>query len=470
VISYQLPFNQLPLALGRYEKELERSKNTKGSLMSQQSNTDRRWFLKRASGLAAGAMVFPYIVPSSSLGKAGSVAPSSRIVMGCIGVGNQGTGNMRAFMQHDNVQVVAVCDVQESRRAKAKNIVDEHYGNKACATYSDFRDLLARQDIDAVMIATQDHWHALIAVAAAQAGKDMYCEKPLGVSVAEGQAIRDAVRRYGRVFQTGTQQRSDRKFRLACELARNGYLGRIHTVKVAAPGPEYKRTYLKPPTEEPIPSGLDYDMYIGPAPMKPYNGGRLAWPDWYLIWDYCAGFIVNWGVHHLDIANWGCPTLTKEAFEFECKGSYRHDGLTDNINDWQAEFSYISGLRMTYTDTGNPNKQGCQFEGDKGWVHVNRQAITAEPASLLQVTIKPNQNKLYESDNHHTDFLDCVRTRRDPVAPVEAGHEASYLGLIAEIAARLKRRLKWDPAVERFVDDPEANRMLARVLRSPWHL
>jgi len=430
----------------------------------------RRQFLREAAGVSLAAVGFPYVVASSALGKAGSVAPSNRIVMGCIGVGGQGTGNMRAFLGKSEAQVVAVCDVIESRRQKAKDIVDRRYGDKGCASYNDFRDVLARKDIDAVVIVTQDHWHAVIAVAAARAGKDMYCEKPLGVSVAEGQAIARAMRRYGRVFQTGTQQRSDQKFRFACELARNGYVGKIHTVKVGAPGPEYKRTYRKPPVEEPIPAGLDYDMYVGPAPMKPYNGGRLAWPDWYLIWDYCAGFSVNWGVHHLDIANWGCPALTSEPFELKGKAGYRDDGLTDNINDWQAEFDYISGLRMSFTDTGNPNKQGCRFEGDKGWVHVNRGGIWAEPASLLQVKIKPDEINLYESDNHHADFLNCVQTRSDPVSPVEAGHKASYLGLITDIAGRLNRKLKWDPAAEQFIGDDEANRMLSRPMRSPWHL
>jgi hypothetical protein len=162
--------------------------------------------------------------------------------------------------------------------------------------------------------------------------------------------------------------------------------------------------------------------------------------------------------------------LASEPFEVVCKGSYRNDGLTDNINDWQAEFNYTSGLRMTYTDTGNPNKQGCRFEGDKGWVHVNRGGIWAEPASLLEVKIKPNESRLYESTNHHGDFLKCVRTRGDPVSPVEAGHKASYLGLVPEIATRLKRKLRWDPATERFIGDNEASRMLARPMRSPWHL
>ncbi|MHC4430874.1 MAG: Gfo/Idh/MocA family protein [Planctomycetota bacterium] len=438
--------------------------------MSKDRDVSRRSLLKRTAAVTAGAVTFPYVLPSSALGRGGSIAPSERVTIGCIGAGGQGTGNTKAFLNNPAARMVAVCDVAQSRRQKVKGLIDRHYGDKGCVAYGDFRELLAREDIDAVVIVTQDHWHALIAVAAARAGKDMYCEKPLGIAVTEGQAIRDAVRRYGRILQTGTQQRSDRKFRFACELARNGYIGKIRTVEVAAPGPRYKRTYLKPTDVEPIPAGFDYEMYVGPAPMKPYNGGRWAWPDWYLIWDYCAGFIVNWGVHHLDIANWGCPEVGDEPVEITCTGSYRNDGLTDNINDWQAEFNYPSGLRMTHTNTDNPNKQGCRFEGDEGWVHVNRQGIWAEPAWLLKVKIKPTETSLGDSTSHHANFVECVRSRRDPIAPVEAGHTASNLGLLPEIACRLKRKLKWDPAREQFIGDRQANQMLTRPMRSPWSL
>ncbi|MHC4701207.1 MAG: Gfo/Idh/MocA family protein, partial [Planctomycetota bacterium] len=420
--------------------------------------------------ITGSAIALPHVVSSSALGRASGLAPSERITIGCIGSGGQGTGNTKALLNNSAARMVAVCDVARTRRQKLKDIVDKHNSDKGCAAYNDFRDLLAREDIDAVVIATQDHWHAPIAVAAARAGKDMYCEKPLGVAVTEGRAIRDAVRRYGRILQTGTQQRSDRKFRFACELAINGYVGKLHTVKVAAPGPRYKRTYRKPTGAEPIPEGFDYEMYAGPAPLKPYNGGRWAWPDWYLIWDYCAGFIVNWGVHHLDIANWGCPPVGSERAEITCTGSYRNDGLTDNINDWKAEFKYASGLRMTHTNTDNLNKQGCQFDGDEGWVHVNRQGIWAEPASLLKVKIKPTETSLGNSTSHHGNFLDCVRSRRDPIAPVEAGHKASYLGLLPEIACRLQRKLTWDPVAEKFIDDRQANQMLTRPMRSPWRL
>ncbi len=437
--------------------------------MNTKKQIDRREFLKRSGFFAAGAFTFPTLVASSALAEDGKAPPSDRITMAVIGVGGRGTDNMRSFLNHGDARVIAVCDVQLKLRQRAKAIVDQHYGDKGCAMYNDFREILSRKDIDSVVVTTPDHWHGLIAVGAARAGKDLYCEKPLGVAVVEGQAIRDAVRKYKRVLQTGTQQRSDRKFRVACELARNGYLGKIHTVNVGAPGPEYKRTYDKPTTEEPIPPGVDYDMYVGPSPMKPYNEGRLAWPDWYLIWDYSAGFIVNWGVHHLDIANWGCPAVSSEPCEFAFKGSYRNDGLTDNINDWRGEFQYASGLRMTYSDTGNPNKIGCQFVGDKGSVYVDRAGIWAEPASLLKIEIKPEEH-LYVSDDHYGDFLKCVRSRQDPVSPVEAGHKASYLGLIAETAVRLKRKLKWDPVKEEFPGDEEANALKKREYRKPWVL
>jgi predicted dehydrogenase len=440
--------------------------------MKTSTRTNRRKFLKRSAGIASVAFGLPTIVPGSALGKDGQTAASERVTLGSIGVGSMGRGDMKGLMKSEGVQVLAVCDVFEDRRNQAKGIVDDQYKNSDCKTYNDFQDVLARKDIDAVCITTQDHWHALIAIAAAKAGKDIYCQKPLGMTVRECQAIRDAVRRYARIFQTGTQQRSQRSFRFACELARNGYLGKMRTVEVAAPGPSYKRMYKKPTAPEPVPQGFDFDMFVGPAKNRPYNGGLWAWPDWYLIRDYCVGFIVNWGVHHLDIANWGCPTVTSEPCEFEFMGSYRDDGLTDNINDWKGEFRYESGLRMTYSDTGNPYQQGCKFIGDKGWVHVNRNRSSFEPESLRDVTIQPDQIDLSTGavGSHYNNFIQCVRSRKDPIAPVEAGYQASYLGMIAEISIKLGRKLKWDPTAEQFIGDEQANRLLSAPMRSPWHL
>jgi predicted dehydrogenase len=429
----------------------------------------RREFLKRGAGLAAGSVVLPQFIPGSSLGKNGNVAPSERIVIGCIGVGGMGTGNMQVFLGLPDCQVVAVCDTYESRRQKAKELVDNQYGDKGCVMYGDYRQIIARKDIDAVMIAVQDHWHALIATAAAEAGKDMYCEKPLGVSVEEGRRIRDAVRKAGCVFQTGTWQRSERKFQHACELARNGYLGKIHTVQVATEGPNYRPSYKGPLDPQPVPPGFDWDTWCGPAPKKPYNPGRVAWPDWYLIWDYCAGFIVNWGVHHLDIANWGCPKIGTESFEVECEATYRNEGFTDNVDTWNSTFTYPDGFKMIFSDHQR-QKSGCRFIGDHGWVHVDRSGIWAEPESLLKVNLKPGELRLTDSKHHQDDFLRCVRSRKDPVSDVDAAHQASSLGLLADIAARLQQNLKWDPITGQFLDNAEANKMLNRPMHNGYKL
>lgn len=440
--------------------------------MKSRAKTNRREFLGRSAGIASAALAIPYAVPGSALGKDGQTAPSERITLGSIGVGSMGRGDMKGLMQPGGAHIVAVCDVFQDRREKAKAIADEQNGNQDCKMYGDFREILARDDIDAVCITTQDQWHALIAVAAAKAGKDMYCQKPLGVTVAECQAIREAVRKNGRILQTGTQQRSSNSFRQACELARNGYLGKLHTVEVAAPGPMYQRKYDKPTTPEPVPEGFDFDMFTGPAKKRPYNGGLWAWPDWYLIRDYCVGFIVNWGVHHLDIANWGCPAVTSEPCQLEFKGSYRNDGLTDNILDWAGEFRYESGLKMAYSDTGHPYEQGCKFIGDEGWVHVDRTRIKAEPESLLKVELKSSDVPLDAgaTGSHYNNFLECVRSRKDPIAPVEGGVQASYLGMIAEISIKLGRKLRWNPKNETFIDDAEANGLLSAPMRSPWKL
>ena len=429
----------------------------------------RRQFLKQMATVT-GALSLPQIIPSSVLGQDGAKAPSNKITVGCIGVGGMGTGNMKNFVGLvDDCRVVAVCDTYEDRRQRAKAYVDEQYKDKGCVTYSDFRELLARKDIDAVMIAPQDHWHALVATAAAAAGKDMYCEKPMGVSVEQGYLIQKAIRDHKRIFQAGTWQRSQRNFRFACELALNGYVGKIHTVQVAAPGPHYQPKYTGSMDPQDIPAGFDWKMWRGPAPEKPYNPGRVAWPDWYLIWDYCAGFICNWGVHHLDIANWGAPELGKESFEVECKATYRKKGFTDNIESWNSTFKFANGLEMVFTDDGQ-QKCGTRFIGDKGWVHVDRAGIWSEPEPLLKVKIKDEELHLHQSKHHQDDFLSSVRSRKDPVSNVDATNVATYLGLIAEIAGRLEQKLKWDAKECKFVGNDEANKMLVRPLHNGWKI
>jgi predicted dehydrogenase len=447
---------------------------------------NRRAFLK-SSTAAVAALGFPTFVPAAAAGA------NKKITLGCIGVGQRGTGNMKLFLELEDCRVVAVCDPYQDRQRKAKNLADEKYGDTGCAMYGDYRELIARRDIDAVMIAAQDHWHALIATAAAAAGKDMYCEKPMGVSVEQGQVILKAIRRHRRVFQAGTWQRAQGKFRQACTLVRNGYVGRLREIQVGAPGPQYQPKYNGSLDPQPVPAGFDWDQWAGPAPKKPYNPGRVAWPDWYLISDYCAGFICNWGVHHLDIAHWGCPAIGLEPCEIECKGVYRKKGFTDNIESWNATFTFASGLKMIFTDS-KQQQAGTRFIGDKGWVHADRAApgIWAEPNSLLRIKPPAHETRIYvpsepgedvmtvksktgdqiayRTFNHGDDFLNCVRTRQDPVSNVHATHVASWLGLVAEIAARLETKLKWDPKKEKFIGNDEANALLSRPLHNGWKI
>ena len=435
------------------------------------SKLGRRQFLKYSVATGA-ATAIPAIIPGKALGADESVAPSNKITLGFIGVGGMGRGNLKSFLPLDACRVVAACDTYEERCKVAKGMVDEVYGDSGCATYGDFREVLARDDIDAVAIAVQDHWHAVIATEAAKAGKDMYCEKPLGVSIEQCQIIRDTIRKTQRVFQTGTWQRSLEHFQQGCTLARNGYLGTIHTVEVAAPGPHYVPKYTGSLDPQPVPEGFDWAMWRGPAPGEPYNPGRVAWPDWYLIWDYCVGFICNWGVHNLDQANWGCPRVCNQPFEVECQADYRNQGFTNNVNGWDATFTYPDGLKMRFTDSDGTGKleQGCRFIGDEGWVHVSRKGIKAEPESLLNVKFKDSDVRLTDSTNHGGNFLDCMKSRKDPVSDVDSAHIASYLGMVADISARLGQKLAWDPATERFTNSDAANGMMHRDMHNGWEV
>ena len=429
---------------------------------------NRRTFLGYSVAAGAAAAV-PTIIPASVWGAEDAPPPSETVSVAFIGVGGMGRHNLKDFLLQKDCRVVAVCDVYRDRREATKAVIDEAYGDQGCAMYGDFREVLAREDIDAVAIAVQDHWHALIATAAAKAGKDMYCEKPLGVSFEESQTIRNTIRETKRVLQTGTWQRSLEHFQRGCTLARNGYLGKIHTLEVAAPGPSYVPKYDGPLDPQPAPEGFDWAMWRGPAPDKPYNPGRVAWPDWYLIWDYCVGFICNWGVHNLDQANWGCPQVGTQPFELECRADYRNKGFTDNVNGWDATFTYPGGLKMIFKDS-DKLLQGCRFIGEEGWVHVCRQGITAEPESLLTVEFKESDVPLTDSTNHAANFLACMKTRNDPVSSVDSAHIATSLGILADIAARLEQKVAWDPAAERFVDNDAANAMLHRDMHNGWEL
>lgn len=425
----------------------------------------RRQFLKAAAAFAA----FPTLVPASVLGAAGRPAPSNRIAMAVIGLGSRGNDHLGGFMGFPQVQMLAVCDPQRKKAEAARQRAEKHYAQAAasgayqgCAAYQDFREIIARPDIDAVSIASPENWHALHSIAAMRAGKDVYCEKALSLTVAEGRAMCDTVRRYARVFQIGTQQRSERGFRFACELARNGYLGQVHTVQVSVPG----GTKLPVAPPKPVPQDLDYDLWLGPAPWTPYNDLKCSY-NWYFVADYCAGWIESWGVHHIDIALWGQPALTDSTLEIEGTAIFPTEGLANTSLNWNVTATPPKGPKLVFTDH-KYQEHGVRFLGDKGWVHVVRGGLRAEPEELLEVKLKPTDEHLYESRDHFANFLECVRTRRDPVAPVEAGHAATTLTLVADIATRLQRKLTWDWKKEQFAHDLFANTLLSRALRSPW--
>lgn len=426
---------------------------------------------RRFLGATTAAIAAPTIVPSSVFG---ANAPSNRITVGAIGVGGRGSGHANSALHTPGVQIVAACDAYRSKAERIKQLAEKHYAAEkgrgtytGCEAYQDFRELLARDDIDAVFVASPENWHGVHMAMAAQAGKDVYGEKSLTHTIPEGRALIETVRRYGCVFQAGTQQRSDGKFRLACELARNGYLGKVHTVHVGVPGGNGSAKAGSWPAVT-VPEDIDYNLWLGPAQWKPYRDGLCSF-QWYFVSDYCVGWIASWGVHHMDIAMWGMPELHEGKVEVEGSAKF-FNGTADVSYNWDTTITTPGGLRLHFVDNSKSHGQGCRFIGDKGWVHVNRGSIVASDEKLLRVRMKPEDTRLQESRNHHQDFFDRIRDRREPVAPVEACHRATALTIVADIATRLGRKVTWDWDAERFIDDDTANRMLTRTLRAPWRV
>jgi len=424
----------------------------------------RRQFLKETVGISA-TLSFPRLVPSSVLGKAGAVAPSERITIGFIGTGDHGRNvNIRNFLANADAQAVAVCDVDPVNRNAARDMVNKKYGNNDCLTYSDFRDVLARADIDAVMISTPDHWHVPIAIAAARAGKDIECEKPT-LTVAEGRSLCETMERYGRVFQWSTEDRSVDVYHRMCELVRNGRIGKVHAIRVELPsGPDTPGD----PTPMPMPEGFDYDMWLGPAPWAPYTKGRCHW-NFRWILDYSGGMLTDWGAHLLDGAQWGNDSEHTGPVEVEGKGEFWPDGLYNTAKTFRIEYKYADGVKLIVT-SGTPS---LRFEGSDGWIGNRgwRGKLQAEPASILDSVIGPNEVHLYTCPaGEQRNFLDCVKSRKDCYFPPEIGQRCFTIAHIGNIAMLLGRKLKWDPDRERFINDEQANRMLSRSMRSPWHL
>jgi len=422
-------------------------------------NLTRRGFLRRAT--AAGAAIsLPAIVPASVLGKN---APSKDVAVGSIGVGGRGTGIMLEAAGCPNTKIVAVCDPFEDRREQRAATLNQRYGGNVCTPYRDLRDLLARDDIDAVTVGTSDHWHVPAALMAVRSGKDVYVEKPLGLSVEQNAAMRREANRYGRVFQYGTQQRSMAHIRFGCELVRNGRLGKIQSVEVTAPSYGFEGGSMEP---IPVPKGFDYDLWLGPAPWSPYTKDRCTCWGTYWVLDNAHGFIGGWGAHPLTDMVWALGDDGGAVpIEYEGTGKFG-TGLFDAPYDWDIHGRFASGVSFHFT----PGGDCATIVGDKGRLSISRGGLRAEPTSLLQEKIGPNEARLYNSPSHMGNYLDCVRTRRQTVAPVEVAVLSDNITQLSMIAILTGRKIRWDPVKEEILDDPGASQLLTRAMRSPWHL
>ncbi|UOQ68407.1 Gfo/Idh/MocA family protein [Hymenobacter volaticus] len=456
------------------------------------SQVSRRSFLETSTKVAAATLVFggfPTIVPASVFGKN---APSNRINIGAIGTGRiSRIHDMPGVWQYDQAQIMAVCDVDTRRAEEGKQLVNEFYTKKngkpydGVKVYHDYQALLQNKDIDGVLISTPDHWHALIGMAAVRAGKDVYCQKPTSLTIAEGRALSDAVKSTGRIFQIGSQQRSSTQFRYAAELVRNGRIGTLKTVSIGLPG--------DPSGEEevamPIPANLNYDRWLGSTPEVFYTEKRVHpqqgydRPGWLRCEQFGAGMITGWGSHHVDCAHWAMNTEHTGPVEVWGSAEFPKKGLWDVHGPFKTEGRYANGVHMIISDS-LPN--GIKFEGTEGWIFVSRgdaKATSSDPVSLqaakaldasdpkiIQSVIGPNEIHLYESKEHHGNWLECIKSRKQPIAPVEVGHRSCSTCLIHHIVMKLKRKVYWDPAKEQFVNDAEANRLLSRPQRKPYTL
>jgi predicted dehydrogenase len=432
----------------------------------------RRHLFKQAAAAAGGTLTVPALIPSSALGLDGTVAPADRVTVGFIGVGDRGMHVLKnGFLPCPEAQVVAMCDATIWRTKNGVQTVDQAYGTKGCRGFADFRDLLAAPDVDAVYIGTPDHWHTPAAILSAKAGKDVYSEKPVTLTIAQGQALCEVMKRHGRIYQSGTQGRSGAAARQACELVRNGKIGKVHRLDIELPNSrpiEAQNLKAGIPSLQPIQEGFDYDMWLGPAPWVPHRGGCF----WDFRWrsDYGGGYISDWGTHLLDFAQWMLGTDGSGPVRVEGKGE-RMTGFWNVHSKYEVEFTYADGARVGVRE--NQSNEGLlKATGSEGaftysW---NAQQLTAESRDYRRIKTAPGEIQLYASDNHVENFIRCVRSRQPTISPAEVGHRSASMCHLAVIAMDLGLPLDWDPVAERFSQCEEANRMVARSMRSPWHL
>lgn len=391
--------------------------------------------------------------------------------MGCIGIGWQGGANMESFLRLDDVQILAACDVDANHLREAKNKIDMVNGNKDCATYKDFRELLERTDIDCVSLGLPDHWHSIPAIMAAKSGKDIFGEKPLAHSLREGRAMVNAVEKYGRIWQTGSWQRSQAHFRHAAELVRNGRIGKVYRVEVGLPsghadfaGTAGQDEIVPPPKE------LDYDMWLGPAPWKPYIKSR-SHKNWRWDLDFGGGQILDWVGHHVDIAHWGLGFDRTGPVEIEGHGDYPRDGVYNTATKYWVETRYADGTELVMAGGYPEIRSGTKWIGEYGWVWVNRDdSLETHPKELKLEVIGPEEIHLYKSPGHWRNFIDCVKSREETITPCGTAHRSMSPGHLGQVSMLLGRKLRFDPETEQVIDDPAANEMLGHAMRAPWRI
>lgn len=423
----------------------------------------RRQFLRQSSIVTAGVLIVPRYV----IGGKGYTAPSDMISLGFIGTGKQAMGLQGSFLRTGEAQVVAACDVYQTKVQRFTDKANAFYASKAgqasyksCTSHADFRELLNRKDVDAVVVATPDHWHAAAVVRTAQAGKDIYCEKPLSLTINEGKAMVEAVKKHHRVFQTGSMQRSWTEFRQAANLVRNGYIGQVKTVKVSVGGPP--DTYNLP--AETLPEGLDWDMWLGPNTGHESYNNQIAplpdasfWARWRYYKEFGGGDLSDWGAHMFDIAQWGLDMDKNGPVEI----------IPPDGKDYQyLTFKYANGITMTHENFGRSH--AVRFIGTEGQVDVERGKLETTPANLKDLVIPDGPRNVYKSTDHYKDWLQAIRTRSGTVCDVETGHSSASICNLANIAYELKRPLKWDPKSQKFKGDREAEKMCGREMRKEW--
>jgi predicted dehydrogenase len=439
-------------------------------MKTSSSKISRRRFI----GTTAAALAVPTFVPATVFGKADRPAPSERIVIGIVGWGMMGPGNTDGLMGQKDCQVVAACDLDKRPLKQAVDTINGHYKNTDCKAYHDYREMMARDDIDAVMLAVPDHWHALVATEAANRRKDIYGEKPLARTIAEQQAIVRAVQKNKRIWQTGSWQRSRENFHKAAEIVRNGLIGKVSHVEVGLPGghSDFKKTADKMQVSQPPPE-LDYDFWTGPSKMLPYIEARLHM-NWRWNYNYGGGQLLDWIGHHADIAHWGLDFDHTAPLEVEGQGEFPpEDAVWNTCTKYRINLTYPKNVTMTIAG-GHPDiRSGTKWVGADGWVWVDRGGFESSNPEWKQWKQMPDdvrKVRLYESSNHYRNFLDCVKSRKPTITPVETAHHSALPGHLGLIAMLEGRKIKWDAKKEGIMGDAEASKLLTRTYRAPWKL